>query len=117
MNLESGPGKWLLIVAGLGFAGLVIAADHYNVPPVSTINDAQAWVMGGSYSPQLTFLIIILLALIPVGIVAAIVKAITGTVDKPVARRPIDEIEDVEPVDPAPRRRDDDATGGRIRKA
>lgn len=96
----------LCIVGGLGVAAVGIYLDHYDLPPVSWVNAGQAAVMGGYYSPKLTFLILFLLLLIPVGIVALIVKAVKSTAGGSSRLADVDDLDEVEPIDrPPPRRR------------
>lgn len=75
---ESGIGKAVLIGAGILLAVVMIVLDQADVPPVSWINEFQASLLGGRYYPKLTFLILMLLALIPFLIVAGILNALRG---------------------------------------
>lgn len=86
MNTESGPGKVLLIVGAIALAVLVIFLEHNGLPPVSWINAAQASFFGGRYYPKLTFLIILLIGMIPIGIGVAIFKAVQQSQDRPQPR-------------------------------
>src|SRR5262245_39054821 len=66
------------VVMALALAGGLITLDILDLPPVSWCNQLQASVLGGHYYPKLTFLILLLVGLIPVMLVLAILKAIRG---------------------------------------
>lgn len=84
---DNGPARVGLIVFGVVLAVIVIALERADLPPVSWINAWQAAMMGGRYYPKLTFLIVFLLALLPVGLVALVVTVAKETREEKRPRR------------------------------